>query len=282
MRGPAIAFALAVGLGGVGISLAPGQALIPGELSKGHRAQRDDCLSCHTVLSGPATSKCEGCHKPGTIGVTTVAGAARSPENAKARAIHRAISGRCLECHAEHDDGSGRRKALHLDHASLPADLLQNCLDCHAPLRPRDGLHAAASSDACRTCHATQRWKPATFEHARFFRFDRHHPAQCTDCHRSAGDYKRYDCYGCHAHSEARIASEHREEGIRNFADCARCHRSGNEHETRRQGFDQGAPPEGGNDIQGGEGASPGGEGGGEGREHGGGHRRERREEDDD
>ena len=36
-----------------------------------------------------------------------------------------------------------------------------------------------------------------------------------------------------HEHSPARVAREHEEEGIGNLDDCARCHRSANEHDIR-------------------------------------------------
>ncbi|MFM7402028.1 MAG: hypothetical protein ACKO4W_14110 [Bacteroidota bacterium] len=36
--------------------------------------------------------------------------------------------------------------------------------------------------------------------------------------------------YGCHEHNRANTLAEHREEGISNINDCARCHKSPDEH----------------------------------------------------
>jgi hypothetical protein len=39
----------------------------------------------------------------------------------------------------------------------------------------------------------------------------------------------------CHEHSPSRIASEHLEEGIRNYNNCIKCHRSASEHGEGRE-----------------------------------------------
>ena len=46
--------------------------------------------------------------------------------------------------------------------------------------------------------------------------------------------YDAYTCYGCHEHSRAKIRREHLEEGIRDYENCAECHRSGDEDEAER------------------------------------------------
>ena len=58
--------------------------------------------------------------------------------------------------------------------------------------------------------------------------------SECSVCHQDAPrSYRTYTCYGCHEHSPARVAAEHREEGVRNLDDCVRCHATGREHEGR-------------------------------------------------
>ena len=75
-------------------------------------------------------------------------------------------------------------------------------------------------------------WKPATFDHARYFRLDRDHAVACATCH-VGNDYARYTCYGCHEHTPARVRAEHAEEGITAFEHCVECHRSASEADER-------------------------------------------------
>jgi len=74
---------------------------------------------------------------------------------------------------------------------------------------------------------------PATFEHEKYFRFDRHHDTECITCHVN-NDYGNYTCYGCHEHSRSKIRGEHVEEGIYDYENCVDCHRSGDEDEAER------------------------------------------------
>jgi hypothetical protein len=69
------------------------------------------------------------------------------------------------------------------------------------------------------------RWKPATLDHDKLFVLDADHNAPCATCH-TGGDYSRYTCYGCHAHRPDPVRARHLEEGIQNFENCVRCHRS--------------------------------------------------------
>jgi len=41
-------------------------------------------------------------------------------------------------------------------------------------------------------------------------------------------EFSAYTCFGCHEHEKARIEGKHREEGIRDIANCVRCHSSAN------------------------------------------------------
>ncbi|WP_155942417.1 hypothetical protein [Rhodomicrobium vannielii] len=60
-------------------------------------------------------------------------------------------------------------------------------------------------------------------------RHGNHNPA-CVTCH-AKNDYKRYTCYGCHEHRPDDMRAKHLHEGIRDFENCVRCHRSGREGE---------------------------------------------------
>lgn len=91
-------------------------------------------------------------------------------------------------------------------------------------------LFVAATS--CSTCHKTNAWSPATFDHNKYFVLDGDHNVQCNTCHTRA-DYKQYTCYGCHEHTKRKMISEHVEEGITNISDCARCHKNANEDDAK-------------------------------------------------
>ena len=82
-------------------------------------------------------------------------------------------------------------------------------------------------------------WKPATFDHDKFFVLDRDHDAPCV--HLPPGnDYSRYTCYGCHEHTPAKVRAEHDEEGIRDFENCVECHRDPRAEPQKGRGRDRG------------------------------------------
>lgn len=167
----------------------------------------------HALLRQEVREACVGCH------------ADRTPDDA----LHRAAPSTCGSCH-----GFAAWTPATFDHAALGAEERTACVTCHADVRPGDLLHRQAG-DGCASCHGTRAWKPATFDHAKYFRFDRHHPPEkCTTCHPTS--LERYTCYGCHEHTPQGIAREHREEGITDFKDCVRCHRSAAEDAAERAG----------------------------------------------
>jgi hypothetical protein len=100
---------------------------------------------------------------------------------------------------------------------------------------------------ACRPAASTSRrsaqlWSSAlvaavaaTFNHDKLFRLDSDHNARCITCHEGS-DYRRYTCYGCHEHTPDNIRREHVEEGIRDYSNCVKCHRSADEDDIRGEG----------------------------------------------
>jgi len=213
----AVLFAAAL----LGVVRTPDLWINPGSLLKGHAKIEGDCFKCHTVLLGPSNAKCIACHKPSEIG-------AKKKERVPFHQSLREQS--CTACHTEHLGPDAKTATREFDHDLLDASVKAACRQCHE--KPNDTLHRSVVAN-CGTCHATRAWKPATFDHARYFRFDRDHPPDCKTCHPD-GDYKRYTCYGCHEHSEAKVRREHLEEGIRDFQNCVRCHRSADEDEAER------------------------------------------------
>lgn len=191
-----------------------------------HKAlTNQECTSCHTdhkgikpdvsissftheLLPEAERTKCNSCHN--------------LPEDK----IHKHLPLTCNNCHNTVEwkiSGS-------FNHDLIQGMDKSNCISCHEA--PADDFHQQ-TSESCSACHTTAEWVPSTFDHAQYFRFDKHHPDKCNSCH-SEKNYSAYTCYSCHEHSEAKMLREHREEGIFNITNCAKCHKSGNEDEALR------------------------------------------------
>ncbi len=173
---------------------------------KAHKEKYGDaCKGCHTTKDWKAISfshdkvvktPCADCHK--------AAGDKAHPGK---------YGNLCGDCH-----NTKKWKEITFSHERVAATL---CIDCHKG--PKDDLHLSSGSD-CKGCHTTKAWKPATLDHDRYFPLDKEHKVACNKCHETK-DYKVYTCMSCHVHATRGIIKEHREERIRNFNDCLRCHR---------------------------------------------------------
>lgn len=216
---------LIVGLAGV-IALTfvrPQGMVAPGPVRPAHSPIAGNCFACHTPFRGISSARCIACHTLATIGVRTTKGAA-VPHEGRRIAFHQALNGaNCVACHSDHA-GPLLLKAAHhsFAHTLLRPDVRGQCAMCHrAPATP---FHTQAGSN-CLACHAQSAWKPATFDHTRFFALTGPHKAACATCH-IGGDTGRYTCFGCHEHQPDQIRASHAEEGIRDVTQCASCHRS--------------------------------------------------------
>jgi hypothetical protein len=163
----------------------------------------------HNLLAKNIKDNCAGCHAGPSDQLHQ-----QVPKNA------------CASCHT-----TSGWKIDNFNHNALAKTIKDKCGSCHTG--PKDDLHAQQSANSCVKCHSTTQWKPATFDHDDYFVFDRHHPSNCKNCHDN-NNYTKYTCLNCHEHNNQELFSEHREEGITNINDCARCHRSGNEHDAER------------------------------------------------
>ncbi len=161
----------------------------------------------HEFLSPPDQGKCSSCHN--------------RPEDK----LHQLFTSECKSCHTTAD----WKKGASFNHGLLSVNALNNCSSCHA--KPQDNMHNFTQEN-CTSCHDTSHWKPSTFDHSRYFVLDRDHNVKCETCH-TENNFKAYTCYGCHEHTPAKIRSEHMEEGITNFENCVRCHKSADEHDIR-------------------------------------------------
>jgi hypothetical protein len=206
--------------------------LSPGHLLEGHTDIHQACFSCHSAFRGIDTARCITCHRIEEIGRRTVS---RAPLLAGERVLfHQDLrEGSCAACHTDHAGPDGQGTLEGFEHGLLMASAIERCNDCHERQRPGDMIHTGVKA-GCNPCHQTAAWTPASFDHAPYFRFDRHHPEDCETCHMTAGDFAAYTCYGCHEHTPRNTRSEHLEEGIREFEACEECHRSGDEEEAER------------------------------------------------
>ncbi len=210
------------------VIIAPHKTIMPGKLIDAHAELSDDCFACHTPFTGTSAAKCITCHKVAEIGLKTTTGLPIAKEKKNVAFHQQLIEDDCVACHSDHRGVQAFRPIGTFSHRLLDPAQQQQCTDCHA--NPGDALHQKVRGN-CSACHTQEAWTPATFDHDRYFRFDRHHDAECATCHIN-NDYSAYTCYGCHEHSRSRIRGEHVEEGIYDFENCVECHRSGDEHEA--------------------------------------------------
>ena len=210
---------------------APHLMIVPGRLIDAHADLTSDCFACHTPFMGSTPEKCIECHPAAQIGIMTTKGLSIAGEK-KDVAFHQGlIEQDCVACHSDHRGVQAFRPISRFSHRLLEPATHTACGGCHR--KPQDALHKKILGN-CSACHTEEGWTPATFDHDRYFRFDRHHTTECITCHVD-DDYNDYTCYGCHEHSRSKIRREHVEEGIRDYESCVECHRSGNEHEAKHR-----------------------------------------------
>ncbi len=185
----------------------------------------EKCTSCHTDHKGlkPDVSISSFTHELLPVAERTNCNSCHALPDDK---LHQHLPSDCKTCH----NTEGWKLLVAFNHDMIQGMDKTNCVSCHAA--PADDFHQQ-STESCSACHTTRAWVPSTFEHDKYFRYDSNHPDKCKSCHLN-NNYAVYTCYGCHEHSEAKILSEHREEGIYNITDCAKCHKSGNEDEAIR------------------------------------------------
>lgn len=225
--------------------LFPHLMISPGKPIDAHAELATDCFACHTPFIGSRPSKCIACHKVAEIGLKSTRGLAIAKEKKNVAFHQKLIEEDCVACHSDHKGVKAFRPISQFSHKLLEPELQKQCDGCHA--NPGDSLHLKIRGN-CGQCHGQEAWLPATFEHEKYFRFDRHHDTDCVTCHMN-NDYSDYTCYGCHEHSRSKIREEHVEEGIRDYENCVKCHRSGDEDEAKRiwrsNYLDGGRPGEG-------------------------------------
>lgn len=206
----------------------PHLMVAPGPLIEGHKALTTDCYACHDNFLGTPTARCIECHKVDRIGLFTSKGVPIPVKPGKAAFHGKLAQQDCLACHGDHAGVLKYRKTSgRFAHGLLDDVTRRQCATCHS--KPVDSLHRQVASE-CSSCHNTQHWTPATFDHDKYFRLDEDHNARCVICH-TGNDYRKYTCYGCHEHTPDNMRAEHAGEGIRNLDNCVKCHRSADDKE---------------------------------------------------
>ena len=208
----------------------PHLMMSPGLLVPDHAALATDCFACHTPLRGASAERCMTCHALPDIGLRTTKGVAIKVTPAAGTAplkvsFHQELTEQnCMACHSDHAGPKlVLRSSKKFSHALLRVQTRERCVTCH--VAPSNALHRDLSV-GCVQCHKTEAWKPATFDHDKFFVLDRDHNVSCATCHIVSTDFSKYTCYGCHEHTPANVRREHEDEVIQNLDNCVRCHRS--------------------------------------------------------
>ncbi len=207
----------------------PHLMISPGKPIDAHSELAENCFACHTPFIGSRSKKCIVCHKVEEIGIKTSKGLLIDKEKKNVAFHQKLMKEDCLSCHSDHKGVMAFLPISHFSHNLLDSTLQKQCDNCHR--NPGDSLHLKVKGN-CGRCHTGKAWSPATFDHKKHFRFDRHHNNQCATCHIN-NDYANYTCYGCHEHSRSKIREEHVEEGIYDYEICVKCHRSGDEDEAK-------------------------------------------------
>lgn len=213
----------------------PHLMLAPGPLAKAHTELASDCFACHAPLRGAVAERCIVCHAVPDIGLRTTKGTAIATAESLKRSFHQELNDQdCMACHSDHAGPKlSQRSRKRFSHALLRQATRDECDSCHRA--PTDELHRQIAGN-CAQCHRSDAWRPATFDHKKYFVLDKNHNKTCVTCHADS-NYSRYTCYGCHEHTPANMRAEHRGEGVSGDLDnCVRCHRSAHGEGKRERG----------------------------------------------
>jgi hypothetical protein len=188
----------------------------PGPLARAHAELEGvtNCGQCHDPTHALSAERCLKCHKP------------IAQRIADKRGVHRAVTGDCRKCHAEHagaDADLRRIDAQNFNHAvetgfafdGLHAKVATTCAACHKKRTFLDARRACSACHAdvhkgtlgpdCTRCHSTTTAFKQTrtqFDHARtrFQLTGAHRSVACEKCH-VAGAFRGLHfeaCSDCH------------------------------------------------------------------------------------
>ena len=211
-----------------------------------HERSTTFSLNQHQVTYTNVPLVCADCHQAGEYTAVSVeCQTCHASDDAAFMKQHTTLFGAdCLACH------DGLDSMAQFDHTLVfvldGSHTTVECLDCHLNQTFREEVRACAACHGeptvhagqfgvdCVRCHTSGAWTPAQLT-GHIFPLDhgRQVNSDCTTCH--IATYSEYSCYGCHDHTEAAIKTEHLDEGISDFADCAACHPTGREEEGEQE-----------------------------------------------
>jgi hypothetical protein len=159
------------------------------------------CTPCHVdAHRGQFASRadgggCESCHGEGGFRPSRYLANAHADARFPLEGAHQAVA--CDRCHTLTPAGGVRR---------FRWQQTPNCESCHKDVH---GLEFAALRAGCASCHSTQAWGAAAYDHSRTrFRLDgKHRSVSCAGCHRTGVGREvawRFrgtplECAGCHS-----------------------------------------------------------------------------------
>jgi hypothetical protein len=201
---------------------------------KGHQQtaarQAFQCDDCHQGdITTFSLETCDTCHRQMDVGFMT--------------AHILSFGSACLDCHDgldrlgenfDHNVFSFKLTGQHVGLACVQCHInargfgdfpvtLQDCHSCHY----NDDSHEGRFGSDCASCHTTEGWTPATFDHSlSAFKLEgKHADAACESCHAN----RQYqgtptDCYSCHQQDD--------EHNGQYGTDCAACHQPTDWHDA--------------------------------------------------
>jgi hypothetical protein len=181
------------------------------------------CASCHVdrhvaTASPRRWQACAECHSEVAWAPSSFGLAAHERSGLPLTGAHAAAP--CVACHQDRARGHARF------HLALGA---QSCAGCHAADDPHEGRYGSL---ACETCHGTEVFGEAAFDHVSVSVAAE--PRGCLGCHAAddphAGQFEGSDCASCHGTDTYAIpffdhaATRFPLDGAHDGAPCASCH----------------------------------------------------------
>lgn len=195
-----------------------------------------DCNSCHQNqlrddYTGTPT-ECAGCHDD-DFKSTANPSHVLAGFSTQCETCHSLSANSWQNAHYDHPpefrlEGGHSNLECQSCHATQFAGTVNECFSCHqsdfqsAP----DPDHVSANFDHnCLTCHNTNTWVPATFDHSEtdFQLTGGHSGLQCITCHSDGYSQVSTDCYSCHSGDFA--STDNPNHQANNFDhNCTSCH----------------------------------------------------------
>ncbi len=233
------------------------QSWLMSDKTRLHEQSRFPLLGAHAV------TECADCHRSGSflrfdpLGINCV-DCHLDNYNQTTNPDHRAgaFSTDCTVCHSMNAFTWTGAGSSHFFFPLTEGHALTDCFSCHDQGQPYNSIspdcihcHQADYQSAsnpnhqvsgfstdCAQCHTTsQGWKPAKMgdhDGEYFPIYSGKHQGEwnsCTDCHTNASNYSSFSCIDCHEHTQAKMDSEHDEEGDYSWNSnaCLHCHPDG-------------------------------------------------------